>query len=130
MLIILTSFVVFVVGCICLVLYSKYYGYDCLLAIGTSCAMAGVLVSCFSMLVIAPVQFNRDVDYQSTLHERDMLEYRIEHMKEDVVGNEMLYNDIVEFNNDLRSCKKWANNPWTNWFNNKDIASLDYIELE
>jgi hypothetical protein len=59
-----------------------------------------------------------------------MLEYRIEHMEENITGNEMLYNDIVEFNNTLRNEKKWALNPWTNWFNNQDIASIDYIELD
>jgi hypothetical protein len=50
-------------------------------------------------------------------------------MEENITGNEMLYNDIVEFNNKLRAEKKWAFNPWTDWFNNKDIASIDYIEL-
>jgi hypothetical protein len=59
-----------------------------------------------------------------------MLEYRIEHIEENITGNEMLYNDIVEFNNELRSTKKWANNPWTNWFYNQDIATIDYIEIE
>jgi len=70
-----------------------------------------------------------DVEYQNMLHTKEMLEYRIEHMEENITGNEMLYNDIVEFNNELRSIKKWANNPWTSWFNNQDIASIDYIEL-
>lgn len=71
-----------------------------------------------------------EVEYQNTLHTRDVLEYRIEHMEENITGNEMLYNDIVEFNNKLRGAKKWALNPWTNWFNNQDIASIDYIELD
>ena len=70
-----------------------------------------------------------DLDYQNIMHEKEMLEYRIEHMEENITGNEMLYNDIVEFNNGLRNTKKWANNPWTNWFNNQDIASIDYIEF-
>lgn len=70
-----------------------------------------------------------DVEYQNMLYTREMLEYRIEHMEENITGNEMLYNDIVEFNNVLRAEKKWANNPWTNWLSNQDIASIDYIEL-
>lgn len=73
---------------------------------------------------------NYELDYQNFLHEKEVLEYRIEHMEDNVTGNEMLYNDIVEFNNELRSEKKWANNPWTNWFNNQDIAAMDYIELD
>ena len=71
-----------------------------------------------------------DVEYQNMLHKREMLEYRIEHMEENITGNEMLYNDIVEFNNELRNTKKWANSLWTNWFNNQYIAAIDYIELE
>ena len=70
-----------------------------------------------------------DLDYQNTLHKKEMLEYRIEHIEENITGNEMLYNDIVEFNNELRNTKKFANNLWTNLFSNKDIAAIDYIEL-
>ena len=70
-----------------------------------------------------------ELDYQNFLHEKEILEYRIEHMEENITGNEMLYNDIVEFNNELRSVKKWASNPWTNWFNNQKVASIDYIEF-
>ena len=50
-------------------------------------------------------------------------------MEENITGNEMLYNDIVEFNNELRSVKKWVSNPWTNWFNNQKVASIDYVEI-
>ena len=73
---------------------------------------------------------NRDIKYQNAVYEKEMLEYRIEHMEENITGNEMLYNDIVEFNNGLRSIKKWANNPFTNWFYNQDIATIDYVELD
>ena len=78
---------------------------------------------------IIDANINRDVKYQNALYEKEMLEYRIDNMSENIVGNEMLYNDIVEFNNELRSTKKWANNPWTNWFHNPDIATIDYIEF-
>jgi hypothetical protein len=92
------------------------------LFIGSIIATAAVVI----IIINAAVY---DVEYQNMLHTREMLEYRIEHMEENITGNEMLYNDIVEFNNVLRAEKKWANNPWTNWFNNQDIASIDYIEL-
>ena len=82
-----------------------------------------------SMLILFNVG-NYDVDYQNALHKKEMLEYRIEHMEDNITGNEMLYNDIVEFNNELRNKKKWANNPWTNWFNNQDIAAIEYVVLE
>lgn len=94
-----------------------------------ACILFGSMtVLCASIFILINV-VTCDVSYQNMLHEKEMLEYRIEHMEENVTGNEMLYNDIVEFNNELRGTKKWANSPWTNWFNNQDIASIDYIEL-
>ena len=89
----------------------------------------GLIITTVSITLIIINATIYDVDYQNMLHTKEMLEYRIDHMEENITGNEMLYNDIVEFNNKLRAEKKWALNPWTDWFNNKDIASIDYIEL-
>lgn len=89
----------------------------------------GSIITLCSIIFILVNVTSYDVEYQNTLHTKEMLEYRIEHMEENITGNEMLYNDIVEFNNTLRNEKKWALNPWTNWFNNKDIASIDFIKL-
>ena len=86
------------------------------------------LLVCGALIIDA--QIDRDVDYQNALHEKEMLEYRIDNMEENIVGNEMLYNDIVEFNNNLREVKKWANNPWVNWFYNQDIATIDFVEID
>jgi hypothetical protein len=90
---------------------------------------AGILATAAFLFVILLNSITYDTEYQNMLHTRDMLEYRIEHMEDNITGNEMLYNDIVEFNNELRSVKKWANNPWTNWFNNQDVATIDYVVL-
>lgn len=102
---------------------------DIIKFIGACMVAIGIIASFFTVGFIIDNTTSYDVDYQNMLHKREMLEYRIEHMEENITGNEMLYNDIVEFNNELRSIKKWANNPWTSWFNNQDIASIDYIEL-
>jgi hypothetical protein len=97
--------------------------------IGILFLVIGILVSIFTCGFAVGNAVTYDLNYQNALHEKEMLEYRIEHMEENITGNEMLYNDIVEFNNELRNVKKWANNPWTNWFNNQGVASIDYIEL-
>lgn len=91
--------------------------------------MVGIFAVLFSCLGVINNQVGKDIRYQNALYEKEVLEYRIDSMEENIVGNEMLYNDIVEFNNELRSVKKWANNPWTNWFFNEKIATIDYIEL-
>lgn len=89
----------------------------------------GIFGSMVSGALIAANYADYDVAYQNKLFEKELLEYRIENMYDNLTGNEMLYNDILEFNSSLRSTKKFANSPWTNWFNNQDIAAIDYIEL-
>ena len=91
--------------------------------------LVGITALIISLVIICDVQINRDIDYQNKLYERTTLEYRIENEDAHTTGNELLYRDIVEFNNDLRRTKKWANNPWANWFWNGDIATIDYIEI-
>ena len=91
--------------------------------------LVGITELIISLTLICKVQINRDVDYQNTLYERTTLEYRIENEDAHTTGNELLYRDIVNFNNSLRTTKKWANNPWVNWFFNGDIATIDYIEI-
>lgn len=70
------------------------------------------------------------VRYNDTKIKYDMLQYRVEHIEDNNVGNELLYNDIVEFNQMLYDKKRRANNEWINWFVIQPIAELDYIELE
>lgn len=89
----------------------------------------GIFGSIIVGTLIINAQINGDVKYQNALYEKEVLEYRIEEADKNIVGNELLYGDIVEFNNDLRTIKKWANNPWTNWFFNEDIATIDYVEI-
>lgn len=114
---------------ICFVVANKTYSD---LAFGTGIILAAIALfaTLFVGIAITGVQVNGDIKYQNALHEKEMLEYRIDNMDENIVGNEMLYNDIVEFNNELRSVKKWANNPWTNLFYVEEIATIDYVEID
>ena len=89
-----------------------------------------VVASLFTGFAIIDAQVNKDIKYQNALYEKEMLEYRIDNMKDNIIGNEMLYNDIVEFNNSLRETKKWANNPWASWFYNQNIATIDFVEID
>lgn len=118
-----------IIGIICIIV-GNYYSSEGLFLSGLFTTIVSILILVTFIGMIIGANATANIDYQNKLHERDMLEYRIEHMEENITGNEMLYNDIVEFNNNLRTTKKWANSPWTNWFNNQKIASMDYIELE
>lgn len=97
---------------------------------------AGImLVVVFSLIgvvlgvMIIGTQSTWELDYENKIYEKQVLEYRLEQVDDNITGNEMLYNDIVAFNNGLRETKRWANSPWTNWFFNTDVATIDYIEI-
>ena len=92
--------------------------------------IAGIIGGMICSFFIGINSVNKQVDYEHALYTKKTIEYRIEHKDDNIIGNEMLYNDITEFNNELRSTKYWANNPWTSWFNNEKVAQLDYIEYE
>ena len=128
MIITLISLAVIVTGIIFVVISEKTYTWDTSF-VGWILVVIGIAFNLFTLGFIINNATTRELNYQNTVHEKEMLEYRIEKSNEDIVGNEMFYNDIVKFNNALRNTKKWANNPWTNWFNNQDIASIDYVEL-
>lgn len=91
---------------------------------------AGCIGTFICVLGIACTQIPKQSAYEKEVMRRDMLVYRLEHKESEQVGNEMLYSDILEFNQDLYSAKRWCKNPWVNWFWNDKIAELDYIDIE
>ena len=107
-----------------------YYTRNVIDSLAFALTAVGTIMAFFVFGILIGNISTQEVNYQNALYKKEMLEYRIEHMEDNITGNEMLYNDIVEFNNELRSTKKWADNPWTSWFNNQDIATIDYIELD
>lgn len=103
---------------------------DSLDVLGTCMTGLGLIAYAIILIPFISVHIAWDVDYQNTLYEKQMLEYRLDHMDDNIVGNELLYNDIVEFNNGLRQTKWVAENPWINWLANTDIATIDYVEYD
>lgn len=131
MIITILSIALLVAGIILLCFEDKYcYISELPFVFGGFFTFIGFIAICCCAFMSLTVQVNKDIGYQNALYQKEMLEYRIDNADQDIVGNELLYNDIVEFNNDLRIVKKWSNNYWTNWFFNEDIATIDYIELD
>jgi hypothetical protein len=99
-------------------------------------AMCFLIVLLFSIpLVIAgsiamAVQIPKEKDYQQAVYERQVIEYRLENKDDNIVGNELLYKDIVEFNNNLRQHKRYADSFWIGIFHNDKIATIEYIEID
>lgn len=73
------------------------------------------------------VKVTADNEYDKFNYQKIVLEQRLK--VSDKVGNELLYKDIVEWNNELRDCKVWRNNFFVNIFYNEKIAKMDYIKI-
>lgn len=69
--------------------------------------------------------------YADMVQERDAIEYRLDRAEDDsnFTVNGGVYNDLVEYNNKLRSYKLYTHNFWIGWFFADTPAELDYIEL-
>ena len=131
MIITLIGFVILFVGIGLLVYYKMRKAKDFPLdIIGGVILIVGFAIAFSCSLLIIKNNVTKEVDFEKVLYEKKTIEYRVEHQEDNIVGNELLYEDIVEFNNNLRLTRYWVNNPWTNWFNNDKVAQLDYIEYE
>ena len=108
-----------------LIAFNKYHESF----VGAMFMVLGAVSLTFAVGLIASEQICAENNYQKTMYQKEVLEYRLQNQDENIVGNELLYNDIVEFNNNLRDVKKWSANPWTSWFNNAKIATINYIEI-
>lgn len=102
---------------------------DCREIFGTA-SLICLLLPFFSFLILLCMRNNfvDKRDYEKFIHEKDVLEYRLESGVE--IGNELLYNDIVEFNNKLTDYKYGRENIWVSWYFNPKIAEIPYIEYK
>lgn len=70
--------------------------------------------------------------YEKMVEKKTAIEYRLEHLDDEnsYMTNGGVYEDLVEYNNELRDLKYWANSFWVGWFNpDKAADELDYIKL-
>jgi hypothetical protein len=125
MIITLITIAILIAGIVILKKYNWTYWQH---SLGEALVGIGVVGAIFIASVLCIIQIPRQVDYEKVAAKREVLEYRLEHREENIVGNEMLYSEITEFNNDIRGEKRYADSPWVNWFANDKIADIDYID--
>lgn len=125
MIITLIALICLIVG---IILFAITYGSLSIFGLYLSAFSIAILLSCGAMIL--DMNVDKYTDYQDMLDKRELIEYRLKNEDRDFVGDGKLYNDIVEFNDDIRKVKEGVNSPWTNWFYNDDIATIDYIEVE
>lgn len=89
-----------------------------------------ILISIFVIIVshvTAPVSIRENtIKYESLCKRLEIIKSDYEDVsKSDVIA------DIAEWNTFVYNTKYWSYNPWTNWYNPKEIAdNLDYISME
>lgn len=128
MLILIILGVLLVLGIVMIVLGNKN-DPGALFGGGVTCITLSVFGFVLAIAFILMVQIPKEKDFQNKQYEKQVLEYRLEHLEDNVVGSEMLYSEIIEFNNNLRTCKHYADSLWVGLFYNDKIATIDYIVI-
>ena len=126
MLVYVIAVIAIAIGAILLKIDGLDLGWKACLGAILACLGAAVVV--VASIYVAQTHLMKEATYRNTMYQKSVLEYRLEN--QNLVGNELLYNDIVEFNNNLRTCKELSKNPFTNWFYNSKVAKIDYINID
>ena len=140
MLIFIILFVLMTIGILLLIfretLEDKFFWDEDAAAIAGAAltVIFGVAVLIMSVSIIT-VAARSNYDYEILEARRTSLELRLEKTEnapeDSIVEINSLYNDIYEYNMEVKSYKTWGNNPWTCWFySRKCTKELKYIELE
>jgi len=110
-----------------------YQTDDILSAFGLSFKIVGTFCLIVSLLVIIGVHATASKKIAQNKIDYDGLCKRYEVIKseyEDVSKSDVIA-DITAWNIEVYNTKYWSENPWTNWFNPREIAdNLEYIPLE
>jgi len=95
---------------------------------GILCALFGFLVTtiCIVVIIGSSSHWSIEKNIGNIQIEREALVYRLETQEE--IGNELLYADIVEFNNKVFEFNCNHNNPWISWFCPEEYTYIEPID--
>lgn len=115
------------IGILLLCLNGNSWHNDAIDLIGFVLMLIGVLGVGVCLVAIIVAHVNVEAHLKSLQNTRDILVYRLEHINELPIGNEMLYSEITEFNNKLYENIINSKNPWINWFYNPVFNNIPLI---
>jgi hypothetical protein len=121
--------IILLIICVLCGIWDKNSYSEAPIFISASCGILSAIILFITILAGIGCQATKQQGYERVLYEKSVLEYRLKN-EINTVGNEMLYNDIVEFNKEIKSTKYWSKNFWTNWYNNDLVEDIDYIEID
>lgn len=94
------------------------------------CGAMVVIVFLISLIIsIIQICDNVGIKSKKMIYQREVLEYRIEHLGSRAVEESALYTEITDYNARIVQERVIANNPWLNLFAQKSIAELDTIDI-
>ena len=113
------------IGCVFLVRYDDVVG----VLLGTLCAIfigTSIIIIIVTHALVPKEIRENTIKYESLCKRLEIINSDYEDVsKSDVIA------DIAEWNSFVYNTKYWSYNPWTNWYNPKEIAdNLDYISIE
>lgn len=111
--------------------YHKYWQKETLYISDTIIMILGIMLFAVIMIICIALIFTI---YFQTIPAYDLLkEYKTDLVKslESVEGNNknVLYNDILDYNTQVRKFQYYHNNPWTSWFINDKANNLELINI-
>ena len=117
------------IGCIFL---AKTYDYDwdvIGILLGALCALfilISIIVIIVSHMLVPKTIRENTIKYESLCKRLEIINSDYEDVsKSDVIA------DVSDWNIYVYNTKYWSYNPWTNWYNPKEIAdNLNYISME
>ena len=125
--------IVFAIGLILFLKYRKVsWNHEGAVTTGIALMVIGGVAILILGILCLCLAATADLDYANMVEKRDAIIYRLEQIEneQNLLVNGGVYDDIVEYNNEVRKYKKYgSSNPWTNWFNPAPIDKLDYIKF-
>lgn len=123
-------FIILGVGCVHLYEHTRWVDEGWYI-----CGWAIIVITCILLVVVIIGSVcaiaNNEIYYQNMLEEKAAIEFRLDNVDKDtnLIVNGGIYNDVVEFNNELRKFKTWTHNFWVGWMYEDMPAEIDYIKL-
>lgn len=93
---------------------------------GTICLIVSLLLIIYEHATASKEIAQNKIEYDGLCMRYEVIKSEYEDVsKSDVIA------DITAWNMEVYNIKYWTENPWTNWFNPREIAdNLEYIPLE
>lgn len=83
------------------------------------------------VIIISHATANKTIQQNKINYDGLCKRYEIVKSEYEDVSKSDVIADITAWNMEVYNTKYWTENPWTNWFNPRDIAdNLEYIPLE